>query len=85
MSGHPITGRQWRYCMTLRQKHPQKSAAAMAGFSPGTGCRAEKDPRPPTARPPNATVTGVMAAASPPRSPDAGKRRSRHFCAAHPA
>ena len=50
MSGHPIIDQQGRYYMTLRQKHPQKSAAAMAGFSPGTGYRAEKDPRPPSGR-----------------------------------
>lgn len=50
MPGRPITDQQHRLYMTLRQKHPQKAAAAMAGFSPSTGQRAEKDPRPPSER-----------------------------------
>jgi len=36
--------------MTLRATHPQKTAAAMAGFSSSTGHPAEKDPRLPSER-----------------------------------
>ena len=43
MPGRPITDQQQRYYMSLRQKHPQKAAAAMAGFSTSTGYRTEKD------------------------------------------
>jgi hypothetical protein len=43
MPGRPITDQQHRLYMTLRQKHPQTTAAAMAGFSPSTGHRAEKE------------------------------------------
>lgn len=50
MPGRPITDQQHRLYMTLRQKHPQTTAAAMAGFSPSTGHRAEKDPRLPSER-----------------------------------
>ena len=50
MPGRPITDQQHRYYMTLRKTHTQKTAAAMAGFSPSTGHRAEKDPRPPSER-----------------------------------
>jgi len=50
MPGRPINDQQHRLYITLRQKHPQKTAAAMAGFSPSTGHRAEKDPRLPSAR-----------------------------------
>lgn len=50
MPGRPITDQQHRLYMTLRQKHPQTTAAAMAGFSPGTGHRAETVPRLPSER-----------------------------------
>lgn len=50
MPGRPITDQQYRYYMTLRQKHPRKTAAAMAGFSASTGRRAEKDARLPSVR-----------------------------------
>lgn len=50
MPGRPINDQQHRLYMTLRQKHPQTTAAAMAGFSASTGHRAEKDPRPPSER-----------------------------------
>ena len=50
MPGRPINDQQHRLYITLRQKHPQKTAAAMAGFNPSTGHRAEKDPRLPSAR-----------------------------------
>jgi hypothetical protein len=50
MPGRPITDQQQRYYMSLRQKHPQKAAAAMAGFSTSTGYRVEKDPRSPSER-----------------------------------
>jgi hypothetical protein len=50
MPGRPITDQQHRYYMSLRKTHPQKTAAAMAGFSPSTGHRAEKDPRLPSER-----------------------------------
>lgn len=50
MPGRPITDQQQRYYMSLRQKHPQKAAAAMAGFSTSTGYRTEKDPRSPSER-----------------------------------
>ncbi len=43
MPGRPITDQQYRYYMTLRQKHPQRAASAMAGFSASTGYRTEKD------------------------------------------
>jgi hypothetical protein len=50
MPGRPITDQQHRFYMTLRQTHPQTTAAAMAGFSLSTGYRAEKDPRLPSER-----------------------------------
>jgi hypothetical protein len=50
MPGRPITDQQHRYYMSLRPKYPQKTAAAMAGFSASTGYRAEKDPRLPSDR-----------------------------------
>ena len=50
MPGRPITDQQHRYYMTLRKTHPQKTAAAIAGFSSSTGHRAEKDPRLPSER-----------------------------------
>jgi hypothetical protein len=50
MPGRPITDQQYRYYMTLRQKHPRKTAAAMAGFSASTGRRAQKEARLPSAR-----------------------------------
>lgn len=50
MPGRPITDQQHRYYMTLRQKHPQKTAAAMAGFSASTAYRTEKDARLPSVR-----------------------------------
>ena len=50
MPGRPITDQQHRYYMTLRKTQHTETAAAMAGFSPSTGHRAEKDPRPPSER-----------------------------------
>lgn len=50
MPSRLITDQQHRYYMTLRKTHTQKTAAAMAGFSPSTVHRAEKDPRLPSER-----------------------------------
>jgi len=50
MPGRPITDQQHRLYMTQRLKHTRNTAAAMAGISPSSGYRAEKDPRLPSER-----------------------------------
>jgi hypothetical protein len=72
MPGRPITDQQQRYYMSLRQKHPQKAAAAMAGFSTSTGYRQRKIP----GRHRSVAGSDVMAAAGQIRSPNCGIKKS---------
>ena len=50
MPGKPVNDQQVRVYMQDRTRHPQRAAAARAGFSERTARRIEADPRPPSRR-----------------------------------
>ena len=68
MPGKPVTDQQARLYMHDRPRHPQRLAAARAGFSERTARRLEADPRLPSQRRPD------VVAPSPIRSPRCGSR-----------